>query len=64
MKVVLLAIIGLVLLALGTLFALQGAGIVHWPAGSSMLDHREWIERGILVAMFGVAALFGARRIR
>ena len=45
------------MLAFGTLFALQGAGVVHWPRESFMLDQRDWVENGIVVAMIGVALI-------
>lgn len=64
MKSLALALAGALILAAGILFALQGADIVHWPAESSMLGHRDWIEKGIALAMIGLAALFAARRIR
>ncbi len=64
MKVAILTLIGVALLAGGILFALQGAGLVRWPAESFMIGNRDWIERGILFALFGIAALLGARRIR
>ena len=59
-----LLILGAILLAFGVLFALQGAGIVHWPRESFMLDQRPWIARGIIVALFGLALIFFASRIR
>ena len=57
-----LLVLGLILLAFGILFALQGAGIVHWPRESFMLDQRPWILRGTLVAVIGLALIFSSRR--
>ncbi len=57
-------IIGLVVLAFGTLFALQGAGVVHWPRESFMLDQRDWVEKGIVFALIGLALIATAWRIR
>jgi hypothetical protein len=64
MKSMALTVAGVVMLAAGILFALQGAGIVHWPAESSMLGERAWIENGIVLALIGVAGLLAAHRIR
>jgi hypothetical protein len=64
MKSIVVLVLGLVVLAFGTLFALQGAGVVHWPRESFMLDHREWIEKGIVVALIGAALIATAWRIR
>ena len=56
-----LYVFGTVLVAAGGLFILQGANLVHWPANSFMLGVRQWIENGIVIAMFGAAALVAAR---
>ncbi len=64
MKSLIVLVLGLIVLAAGLLFTLQGAGIVHWPADSFMLDKTDWIERGIVVMLIGLALLFTARRIR
>jgi hypothetical protein len=58
----LLRIAGIVLLASGLLFLLQGAGIVHWPPESFMLDQRAWIWRGLGIACLGAVLLFLSRR--
>jgi len=63
-KAALLVVAGVVATGSGILFALQGAGVVHWPAQSTMLDHREWIERGIVVVLIGLAMILTAWRIR
>jgi hypothetical protein len=63
-KAALSLVLGMVALAFGALFALQGAGIVHWPAQSTMIDQRDWIERGIVVMLIGLAFVLTAWRIR
>lgn len=57
-----LAFGGILLLIFGTLFALQGAGVVRMPADSFMVDDREWLLRGVLIALVGVV-LAGAARV-
>jgi hypothetical protein len=37
---------------------------VHWPAESFMLDQRDWIGRGIIVALVGVALMPTARPVK
>ena len=59
-----LLILGVILLGFGILFALQGAGIVHWPRESFMLDQRDWIFRGILTGLIGLALILSAWRMR
>ena len=64
MKATLILLAGIIILAFGTLFTLQGAGVVHWPPESFMLDQRDWIERGLVVALAGLALILTAWRIR
>jgi hypothetical protein len=55
---------GVIVLAFGTLFMLQGAGVVQWPRESFMIDDRVWIERGLVVVLIGLALMLTAWRIR
>ena len=64
MKATLILLLGIVVLGFGALFTLQGAGVVHWPPQSFMLDQRDWIERGLVVALAGLALILTAWRIR
>ena len=64
MKSALILLAGLVILAFGTLFTLQGAGVVRWPAQSFMINQSDWTERGLVVALIGVALILTAWRIR
>jgi len=64
MKSAIITVIGVIVLAAGLLFALQGADVVHWPAESFMLGKRDWIERGIVVILMGLALILTGRRIR
>jgi hypothetical protein len=58
----LLSIVGAALLAMGVLWALQGAGIVRWPAESFMIDARPWVYYGAVTALVGLVLLVVARR--
>ena len=56
--------IGVLLVLAGTLWALQGAGIVMWPAESFMLRQRSWVAYGIGTALVGAVMVALARRRR
>ncbi|WP_375398287.1 hypothetical protein [uncultured Sphingomonas sp.] len=60
---VLLTIVGLLGFAMGTLWFLQGAGIVRWPASSFMLDQRIWMLWGALLMAVGVGLFRWGRRL-
>ena len=57
-----LATVGALGVAMGALWFLQGAGVVHWPASSFMLDQRIWMLWGGLLAIFGAVLIGYARR--
>ncbi|HSZ68595.1 MAG TPA: hypothetical protein VK825_20500 [Xanthobacteraceae bacterium] len=57
-----LTIIGAALLAMGVLWACQGAGFVRWPAESFMIDARPWVYYGGVTALVGLIILVVARR--
>jgi hypothetical protein len=58
----LFTIIGAALLAMGILWALQGAGVIRWPAESFMIDARPWIYYGAVTAVVGLIILILVRR--
>ena len=58
-----LMLIGVVLMACGLLFALQGAGIVAWPQESFMIGRQMWITRGSGLALAGLVLIFVARQL-
>ena len=58
----LLLIVGIAAVLMGLLWVGQGAGLVHWPASSFMLDQRPWIARGASLAAVGVVLILLSRR--
>ena len=61
MKLV-LQILGVLLIVSGGFWALQGAGIIMWPAESFMLAQGQWILYGLITLAVGVVLLGWARR--
>ncbi len=53
---------GLFLVVLGIIWALQGLGLLGWPAGSFMLGEREWALYGGLLVAVGAVILWGVSR--
>ena len=66
MKVVrtLMLVIGLLAIAFGLLFTLQGLGLVHWPRSSFMLDDRSWAVRGVITMIGGALMAVYGRKLR
>lgn len=60
----LLQVLGIALLFSGTLWALQGAGILMWPADSFMLAKREWGLYGAITAGIGGILLWASTRVK
>lgn len=56
--------VGLLALLMGLLWVGQGLGIVMWPASSFMLADRQWALNGAVLALFGLALVWFARRRR
>jgi uncharacterized membrane protein len=59
-----LSFLGVLLVLAGALWALQGAGIVMWPASSFMLQQQSWVTYGIVTILIGIALIALARRLR
>lgn len=57
-------ILGVLLILAGIFWALQGAGVVMWPAESFMLQEKAWVTYGIITALVGVALVGLSRRLR
>lgn len=60
----LMVVIGLLAVAFGLLFTLQGLGIVHWPRSSFMLDDRSWAVRGAVLIVGGALMAWFGRKLR
>ncbi|WP_395613855.1 hypothetical protein [Allosphingosinicella sp.] len=61
---ILMLVIGLLAMAFGLLFILQGLGIVHWPRRSFMLDDTSWAWRGAIVMVGGALMAWYGRKLR
>lgn len=59
-----LTLLGILLVLAGALWALQGAGLVRWPASSFMLQQQSWVSYGIVTALVGAALIALARARR
>lgn len=57
-----LAIVGVAMILVGGLWALQGLDIVRWPASSFMLGDTVWTRNGVVVAVVGVVLVWFARK--
>jgi hypothetical protein len=62
MRKVLMTFVGLVALAVGLLWAAQGAGFVQWPQSSMMIGEANWIYWGGALALLGILIIWRARR--
>lgn len=58
----LLLIAGVAAIAIGLLWIGQGAGYIHWPASSFMIDQRPWAIRGTILAVIGLVLIILSRR--
>ena len=58
----LITIIGALAVVAGVFFALQGLGIIMWPADSFMLADRQWVYNGAIIAAVGLLAIVLGRR--
>ena len=56
-------IAGFVLAIFGSFFALQGAGVIMWPAESFMLANGDWVTYGIAIAIVGILLILLSRQI-
>ena len=59
---VLLAIVGILAIAMGLLWIGQGTGLVMWPSESFMLAQRQWAINGAILAAVGLFLVWLSRR--
>ena len=57
-----LAMLGLLMIASGLLWAAQGSGLFPYPARSFIVGSRPWIGWGLLLAAAGALVLWTSRR--
>jgi len=57
-----LLIVGVAAVLMGLLWIGQGTGFVHWPATSFMIDQRQWVLRGAILAVGGLIFIALSRR--
>ena len=57
-----LTIVGVAMILVGGLWALQGLDIVRWPASSFMLGDITWTRNGTVLAVVGVFLVWYARK--
>jgi hypothetical protein len=57
-----LTIVGVAMILVGGLWALQGLDIVRWPASSFMLGDTSWTRNGVVLAVVGIFLIWFARR--
>lgn len=55
-------ILGVIAILMGLLWMAQGSGLFPYPASSFMIDQSPWIIYGAILAAFGLALVFAARR--
>lgn len=58
----LMRIVGVIAILMGLLWMAQGSGLFPYPASSFMIDQSPWIIYGAILAAFGLALVFAARR--
>lgn len=59
----LMTIIGALTALMGLLWVGQGLGMVMWPSSSFMLADRQWAVNGAVLAAFGIAVIWLARKL-
>ena len=54
--------LGVLAIAAGVLFVLQGTGVLKWPSESFMIGQNPWAVRGAVLAVVGGIVVWRARR--
>jgi uncharacterized membrane protein len=58
----LLLVAGVIAIAMGLLWAAQGAGYFPYPASSFMINNVQWVYYGLATSVVGVVLVAIARR--
>jgi hypothetical protein len=58
----LMLIVGAIAIAMGLLWAAQGAGYFPYPSSSFMINNAAWIYYGLATALGGAVVMLLARR--
>lgn len=56
-------VLGVLLVLAGSLWTLQGLGIVMWPSSSFMLADRQWAINGAITVAIGLGLVWLSRRL-
>ncbi len=56
-------VLGIFMVIAGVFWALQGLGIIMWPAESFMLADRQWTVNGSITAVVGAIMIFFGRKL-
>ena len=59
---ILMIVVGAISIAMGLLWAAQGAGYFPYPASSFMINDVMWVYYGLITAVAGVGVILVARR--
>ncbi len=54
-------IVGAAAVLVGLLWIGQGAGLIHWPASSFMIDQRPWVICGAILGVVGLILIAAPR---
>lgn len=54
-------ILGVAAILAGLLFLFQGLGVIRYPLDSFMIDNRDWVLRGGIIAAIGALLVASAR---
>ena len=57
-----MTIVGVAMILVGGLWALQGLDIVRWPASSFMLGDTVWTRNGVVTMAVGAVLVWFARK--
>ncbi|MBL0371105.1 hypothetical protein JJB09_03605 [Rhizobium sp. KVB221] len=59
-----LAVIGILMIIMGALWAAQGSGLFPYPETSPMINQSQWITRGGILGILGIAVIWISRKLK